>query len=480
MTNTIDSSNTSYLVIGGEGFLGHNLISELVKSYPNSSITSLDLIQRYFTSTSIELTNQSSNEEKFMKHSFIKSDLTSLNELIDCFNQIKPEIVFHTASPWIGSGKEICEKVNILGTQNVIEACKKVNVKKLVYTSSAGVVYNGEDLINVDERLPIPETALDHYNITKVGIEIHILNHIVGSAKAEAIVLKANDNDKLLTCALRPAGIFGPGDRQAIPGIIQVLKNGQHRIQIGSNDNLFDWTYVDNVVHAHLLAATKLGESVPLSAFSTYLKPICKSNPRRSIPTSRTITTEDDVELLEFSSSSAKSEGSPQEPNASWISDLKGELDTPLPAKRTKWDQWANVSTSFMYPEGIVPVAGEVFFITGGEPVYFWDFTRSVWKTYASSKYVNQAYEPIPSFVWRIPKFLGVLLAMLAELWCKVLQKPSGFTTSSVRYACATRFYNIEKARVVLGYEPPVGVAEGISRAVEWYAKNEASQLEKK
>lgn len=469
---TLNSTHTSYLVIGGEGFLGHNLISELVKSYPDARITSLDLIQRYFTSRAIDFPGEETNEQKPMKHSFIKADLTSSDDLINAFEQTKPDVVFHTASPWIGSGKEVCEKVNILGTENVVEACRKSGIKKLVYTSSAGVVYNGEDLINVDERLPIPDTALDHYNITK--------------AKAEAIVLKANDKDKLLTCALRPAGIFGPGDRQAIPGIIQVLKNGQHRIQIGSNKNLFDWTYVDNVVHAHLLAASRLGESVPLSAFSTYLKPICKSNPRRTIPTSRTIATEDDslvddVELLDFSSSSVKSESSPKEPNASWVSDLEGELDTPLPAKRTKWDQWANVSTTFMYPDGIVPVAGEAFFITGGEPVYFWDFTRSVWKAYAASKHVQKKdYQPIPSFIWVIPKFLGVLLAMLAELWCKILQKPAGFTTSSVRYACATRFYNIEKARVVLGYEPPVGVAEGISRAVEWYAKNEASQLQQK
>ncbi|EGG05542.1 uncharacterized protein MELLADRAFT_36679 [Melampsora larici-populina 98AG31] len=364
MTIAKTSSGTSYFVIGGEGFLGHNLISELVKSYPDSIITSLDLVQRYFTSRPIDLPNESDlNPTNSMQHSFIKSDLTSLNDLINSFDQIKPDVVFHTASPWIGSGREVCEKVNIQGTENVIEACKKFGVQKLVYTSSAGVVYNGEDLINVDERLPIPENALDHYNITK--------------AKAEAIVLKANDNDKLLTCALRPAGIFGPGDRQAIPGIIQVLKNGQHRIQIGSNKNLFDWTYVDNVVHAHLLAATRL--------------------------------------------------------------------------------------------EGIVPVAGEAFFITGGEPVYFWDFTRSVWKAYATSEHLQETkdYQPIPSFLWIIPKFLGVLLALLAELWCKVLQKPAGFTTSSVRYACATRFYNIEKARVVLGYEPVVGVEEGISRAVE-------------
>lgn len=264
-----------------------------------------------------------------------------------------------------------------------------------------------------------------------------------------------------------------PGDRQAIPGMIQVLKNGQHRIQIGANKNLFDWTYIDNVVHAHLLAASKLDDSVPLSAFQTYLKPICKTNPRRTIPTSRTILADedgvgDDVELLEFSSSSIKSEVSPKEAVSRSADDLEGELDSPLPAKRTKWDQWASVSASINYPEGIVPVAGEAFFITGGEPVFFWDFTRAVWKAYACSTHVkDKNLDPMSSSVWVIPKFLGVFLALLAQLWCTITRKPAGLTTSKVRYACATRFYNIEKARVVLGYEPPVGVMEGITRAVE-------------
>jgi sterol-4alpha-carboxylate 3-dehydrogenase (decarboxylating) len=68
-------------------------------------------------------------------------------------------------------------------------------VRKLVYTSSAGVVFNGADIIDVDERLPYPETPLDAYNDSK--------------AKGEALVLAASGKGGLLTVALRPAGIFG-------------------------------------------------------------------------------------------------------------------------------------------------------------------------------------------------------------------------------------------------------------------------------
>jgi sterol-4alpha-carboxylate 3-dehydrogenase (decarboxylating) len=85
--------------------------------------------------------------------------------------------------------------VNVDGTKAIIAAAVATGVRKLVYTSSAGVVFNGGDLVNIDERLPPPEVPLDSYNDSK--------------AKAEALVLAANGKGGLLTVALRPAGIFG-------------------------------------------------------------------------------------------------------------------------------------------------------------------------------------------------------------------------------------------------------------------------------
>lgn len=174
-------------------------------------------------------------------------------------------------------GKEIYEKVNIVGTENVLAQCVAHGVPKLVFTSSAGVVYDGEEqVMDVDERLDFPVTPMDAYNETK--------------ARAEALVLAANGKDGLLTCALRPAGIFGyvhwlatfdglpesdtdkprvsrPGDRQVMSGLVSVLKNNQTKFQIGDNQNLFDWTYVENVAHAHILAADRLETAVPMEAF---------------------------------------------------------------------------------------------------------------------------------------------------------------------------------------------------------------------
>ena len=105
-------------------------------------------------------------------------------------------VVIHTASPIHGLGQAIYEKVNIVGTRTVIATCVQNGIKKLVFTSSAGVVFSGtEEVVDVDERLDFPLIPMDAYNETK--------------ARAEALVLGANGRDGLMTCALRPAGIFG-------------------------------------------------------------------------------------------------------------------------------------------------------------------------------------------------------------------------------------------------------------------------------
>lgn len=86
-------------------------------------------------------------------------------------------------------------RVNVDGTRTIIAAAQACGVRKLVFTSSAGLVFNGGDLVNVDERTAPPEKAMDAYNESK--------------AKAEELVLSNNGVKGLLTVSLRPAGIFG-------------------------------------------------------------------------------------------------------------------------------------------------------------------------------------------------------------------------------------------------------------------------------
>ena len=110
-------------------------------------------------------------------------------------SQTNATAIFHTVSPIVGLQQNVYHKVNVEGTKTVIAASLANGVKKLVYTSSAGLVFSGEDIIDIDERLPSPEKPMDAYNETK--------------AIAERLVIEANGQEGLKTVSLRPSGIFG-------------------------------------------------------------------------------------------------------------------------------------------------------------------------------------------------------------------------------------------------------------------------------
>ncbi|KAG0674778.1 erg26, C-3 sterol dehydrogenase [Kluyveromyces marxianus] len=238
----------SVLLIGGAGFLGLHLIQQFHELTPRPNIHVFD-VRPLPDRISKQFTFDPSTIE------FHQGDLTSPADVRKAIETSHAEIVVHSASPMHGNSQEIYEKVNVKGTKNLLTVAKQCNVKAVVYTSSAGVIFNGQDIHNADESWPIPEVPMDGYNETK--------------AIAEEMVLQANDPEHdFLTIALRPAGIFGPGDRQLVPGLRQVAKLGQSKFQIGDNNNLFDWTYAGNVADAHVLAAQKLLDSSAAKAVS--------------------------------------------------------------------------------------------------------------------------------------------------------------------------------------------------------------------
>lgn len=227
----------SVLLVGGSGFLGLHLVQRFCEHCPDIEIHIFDIrpipdtISKYFTF----------DKEKVKFH---KGDITSEDDLRHAFEDSKCEVVVHSASPIHGMSQEIYHKVNVEGTGTLLKVAKALAAKALVYTSSAGVVFNGDDVFNADELWPYPEVHMDGYNETK--------------AAAEQAVMKANNPKNLLTVCLRPAGIFGPGDRQLVPGLRTAARLGQSKFQLGDNNNLFDWTYAGNVADAHVLAAQKI------------------------------------------------------------------------------------------------------------------------------------------------------------------------------------------------------------------------------
>ncbi len=153
------------------------------------------------------------------------------------------DIIFHVAAKaGIWGAYEDYHRANVVGTENVIAACQRQGIHRLVYTSSPSVVFDGHDMEGVNESTPYPAHYEAHYPKTK--------------ALAEQKVLSAN-SATLATVALRPHLIWGPGDNHLVPRLLAKARAGQLR-RIGNRANRVDSLYIDNAADAHLLAADRL------------------------------------------------------------------------------------------------------------------------------------------------------------------------------------------------------------------------------
>ncbi|KAF2201118.1 hypothetical protein GQ43DRAFT_394942 [Delitschia confertaspora ATCC 74209] len=362
------SSLGKVLVTGGCGFLGHHIVKLIVERHPATQVSVLDL--------RTEL-NRNSNTNV----SYHNCDITSVGAVQQIFSKIQPDVVIHTAGANLIAKNEVHYKVNVDGTKNLLAAAEKTGVKVFVYTSSASVIYNPKtELINADESWPLVmgKDQPEYYTHTK--------------AIAEKAVLEANRGETgMLTCAIRPAGIFGEGDVQTLPKMVSAYQKGQNKFQVGSNNNLFDFSYVGNIAHGHLLAVQALLHT------------------QKMMPT------------------------------------------IPLDTEK---------------------VDGEAFFITNGQPVYFWDFARAVY---------HEAGDTLPlSSVWKMSQGLMYLIGAILEWLFWILGKTPNLTRQQVKYSCMTRYYSIKKAEKRLGYQPIVNLEEGVRRGVKYILQEEQKGKDKK
>jgi nucleoside-diphosphate-sugar epimerase len=218
------------LVTGGGGFLGGAICRRLV--YRGADVRSLS--------------RNSYAELAAMGIEQIQADICNPEAVEKACQGM--ELVYHTAAkppPW--GEYEDYYRTNVTGTQNVIQACLKHSVPRLIYTSTPSVVFDGTDIEGADESTPYPVKYTAFYPATK--------------ALAEKQVLKAAGN-QLRTVALRPHQIWGPGDPHFVPRLIARAKKLK---RIGAGKNLVDTTYIDNAAQAHILAADQLEKNAAIS-----------------------------------------------------------------------------------------------------------------------------------------------------------------------------------------------------------------------
>ena len=156
-------------------------------------------------------------------------------------------------------------KVNVEGTKTMVRASQETGVKAFVYTSSASIIHDTRsNLICADETYPIimGKDQPQYYTTTKAQAEMHVLASN-----------RTASHPNFLTAAIRPSAMFGAGDVQLLPPMMASYYRGQAKFQLGNNENLFDYTEITNIAHAHHLALAALlatherstaGQAIPL------------------------------------------------------------------------------------------------------------------------------------------------------------------------------------------------------------------------
>ncbi|KAE8735281.1 3beta-hydroxysteroid-dehydrogenase/decarboxylase isoform 2 [Hibiscus syriacus] len=253
------------VVTGGRGFAARHLVEMLIKC-DMFSVRIVDLPSK------IDLESHEENgllgeALRSGRADYVSADLRHKAQVLKALEGM--EVVFHMAAPNSSINNfSLHHSVNVLGTKNVIESCIQLKVKRLIYTSSPSVVFDGvHGIFNGNESLPYPANHNDSYSSTK--------------AEGEALVMKSNGIDGLLTCCIRPSSIFGPGDRLLVPSLVAAARAGKSKFIIGDGNNVYDFTYVENVAHAHICAEQALasgGEVAEKAAgqayFITNMEPI--------------------------------------------------------------------------------------------------------------------------------------------------------------------------------------------------------------
>jgi nucleoside-diphosphate-sugar epimerase len=133
------------------------------------------------------------------------------------------------------------EHVNVQGTRKVVHACRAGGVRRLVHVGTEAALMAGKPLVNVDERAELRPDSPVLYSATK--------------AKAEQVVRAANGED-LETVVIRPRFVWGKGDTNLLPQIVEMVRSGRF-VWVGGGRHLTATTHIDNTVEGLWLGATK-------------------------------------------------------------------------------------------------------------------------------------------------------------------------------------------------------------------------------
>jgi UDP-glucose 4-epimerase len=230
-----------FLVTGGAGFIGSNIVEELLKR--GYSVRVLD----NFATGKRENLKEFNNDVEL-----IEGDIRSFHIVQQAVKGI--DVILHQAAlpsvPRSIKDPITSNEVNVVGTLNILEAAKDAGVKRVVYASSSSVYGDNPELPKHEAMMPNP---LSPYAVSKLAGEKYcsVYSRLYG----------------IETVALRYFNVFGPRQdpnsqySAVIPLFINAMMKDKSPTIFGDGTQSRDFTYVANVVEGNILAATKEIES---------------------------------------------------------------------------------------------------------------------------------------------------------------------------------------------------------------------------
>ena len=216
------------LVTGGGGFLGQALCRSLQA--------------RGHDVTSVSRSRHAGLDSLGVPQ--LQADLANRDATLRAFAGGFDAVLHNAAKAGVWGRYDEFHSANVTATENVLAACRAHAITKLVHTSTPSVTHRATCPVEgagADE-VPYGEPFKSHYAATK--------------AIAERAVLAANAA-ALATVALRPRLIWGPGDTQILPRLVERARSGRVRL-VGDGNNRIDTTYIDNAAQAHVDALEHL------------------------------------------------------------------------------------------------------------------------------------------------------------------------------------------------------------------------------
>lgn len=270
LKQNVDLNNKTILVTGAAGFIGCNLVLELLRSYQNIHVIGIDNMNDYYDVSIKEYRlleiEKAVSEKEDCEWDFIRGSIADKALIDSIFTEHKPAVVVNLAAQagvrYSITNPDVYIEANVIGFYNILEACRHNPVEHLVYASSSSVYGSNKKVpYSTEDKVDNPVSL---YAATKKS------NELLAHAYSKLYNIPST--------GLRFFTVYGPAGRpdMAYFGFTNKLLKGD-KIQVFNYGNCKrDFTFVDDIVEGvkrvmqHAPAKQNGEDGLPLPPYKVY------------------------------------------------------------------------------------------------------------------------------------------------------------------------------------------------------------------